>query len=127
MPALFVMFSPSPPARISARLATKMSVSLVGAPTSLSRGVPAPDAEAWYAISLLSGDQVAELPWVKNCCWVPSVFIRYRSERLTHVAQWLKRVLSKTILSPSGDRAGKRSKDVLFVKRRGFVRSGFVR
>jgi hypothetical protein len=109
-----------------------MSLSLVADPGSLRSGVPLPDAEAWKAMSLLSGDHVAELPCVRNVCSVPSASITNRSERFVvhgnaHVAQPVKRALSKTTFLPSGDKLGKPSKDVLSVKRRGFVSSGFAK
>ena len=90
--------------------------------------MPVPDAEAWKAMSLQSGDQVAELPRVRSVCSVPSVFIKNRSEELIFPVNGSdRRVLSKMIFFPSGDKLAKPSKDVLLVKRRGFVASGFIR
>src|SRR5215217_6749592 len=54
--------------RHSSTLMTKMSLSEVAAPGSFFIGSPVPDAEAWNATCLPSGDQLAELPRVRNRC-----------------------------------------------------------
>src|SRR5215468_4562913 len=81
---LLVMFTGAAvPASRSSTLTTKMSLSLVAEPGSVLIGVPVPDADAWNAMSLQSGDHVAELPRVRNVCPLPSAFIKNRSETLT--------------------------------------------
>src|SRR5439155_10985802 len=54
------------PSTGSPTLATKITLSVVGAPGSVLTGTPTPDAEAWNAMRLPSGDQVAELPRVSS-------------------------------------------------------------
>src|SRR5262249_31781953 len=79
----------------------------------------------WKAISLQSGDHVAELPRVRNVWSLPSsAFIRNRSETLVCTDF---RSLSNTIFVPSGDRSGKPSRAALAVRGRRFVPSGFMR
>src|SRR5262249_14932630 len=102
---------------------TKMSLSVVAAPGSVLVGVPVPDADAWKAMFLQSGDQVAELPWVRNIGSLPSAFIRNKSE-----IPWpARRSLSQTIRLPSGDKFAKASRVRLVVNRCGFVPSAFIR
>src|SRR5262245_16169822 len=104
-----------------------MSLSLVAPPGSGRVGRPVPDAEAWKAMFLLSGDQVAELPRIKNLCSSPLVFITNRSEVLIGSPSARFRLLSNTIFFPSGDRTGKASEAVLSVSRRRFEPSGLIR
>src|SRR5262245_12222514 len=104
-----------------------MSLSLVAAPGSVVIGRPAPEAEAWKAMYLLSGDHVAELPRIRNLCSSPLVFITNRSEVLTGSPSARFRLLMNTIFFPSGDKAGKESAAVLSVSLRTFVPSGFIR
>ncbi len=89
--------------------------------------MPVPDAEAWKAMSLQSGDQVAELPRVKCVCSLPSAFITNRSDVLSGSPSARSRLLSNTIFFPSGDKAAKPSPAALSVNRRGFVPSAFTR
>src|SRR6267142_2998947 len=104
-----------------------MSLSDAGAPASILIGRPVPDADRWNTMLLLSGDQVAELPRVRNVWRLPSCFIRNRSEVLRGSEGVLSRLLSKTILPfPSGDRLGKLSPSRLSVRRTGFVASAFI-
>src|SRR5678815_5788431 len=81
-----------------------MSLSNVAAPGSCLIGNAVPDAEAWKAMRLLSGDQVAELPLVRKRCSVPSVFITNRSDVLSGSASVRRRLLSEIIFFPSGER-----------------------
>src|SRR5262245_23950111 len=104
-----------------------MSLSLVAALGSGLIGRPAPDAEAWKATFLLSGDQLAELPRIRNLCSGPSVFITNRSEVLRGSPSARFRLLSNTIFFPSGDRAAKISEPALSVSRRRFEPSGLIR
>src|SRR5262245_13510693 len=104
-----------------------MSLSLVAALGSVLIGRPVPDAEAWKAMFLLSGDQVAELPRIRNVCSVPSVFITNRSEVFIGSPSARFRLLSNTIFFPSGDKAGKESEAALSVSRRRFAPSGLIR
>src|SRR5262245_24579597 len=104
-----------------------MSLSIVGAPGSVLVGRPRPDAEAWKAMFLLSGDQVAELPRIRNICSAPSVFITNRSEVLRGSPSARFRLLSNMIFFPSGDKVAKESTAVLSVSRRRFEPSGLIR
>src|SRR5215470_7947812 len=95
----------------------KMSLSHVAAPPSSLMGHPGipgsgggndtghvlPDAEAWNAMYLPFGDQVAELPRVSRVWFRPSAFIKNRSEVLRGSLGVLSRLLSNTIFLPSGD------------------------
>src|SRR5687768_9526102 len=100
-----------------------MSLSSVGAP---GLGLPTggtnrSDAERWKTTLLPSGDQLAELPRVRNSWWLPSCFITNRSEPFGSggEANRLTRLLSNTIVPfPSGDNAGSTSRSALSVKRR---------
>src|SRR6266542_3917921 len=103
----------------SSTLAVKMSLSDVAAPGSALIGSPVPEADAWNAMFLPSGDQVAELPRVRNVCPLPSVSITNRSDVLRGSVSVLFRLLSNAIFFPSGDRFGNESEEVLFVTRRG--------
>src|SRR5262245_8596296 len=105
----------------------KMSPSLTGGPRSGLVGSPVPDAEAWKAMFLLSGDQVAELPRIRNICSSPLVFITNRSEVLIGPPSARFRLLSNTIFFPSGDNAGKLSVAALSVSRLKFAPSGLIR
>src|SRR6185503_1821672 len=96
--------------RKSATFMTKISPSVVAAPGRTLIGLPLPDAEAWNAICLPSGDQVPEAPGTRGVCPVPSTFITKRCEVLKGSPSARSRLLSKTILVPSGDKAGKQSK-----------------
>src|SRR5262249_27770295 len=99
----------------------------VAAPGSVLIGRPRPDAEAWKAMFLLSGDQVAELPRIRNLCSEPSVFITNRSSVLIGSPSARFRLLSNTIFFPSGDKAGNESAALLSVSCRRFEPSGLIR
>src|SRR6266545_5748890 len=72
---LFVMFFGRVPfLRKSSTFKTKISLSVVAAPGRALIGRPVPDAEAWNAMFLPSGDQVAELPRTSGVCPVPSAY-----------------------------------------------------
>src|SRR5215510_5243170 len=125
---LFVRFiGPATPSSKSSTFATKMSLSIVGAPASVLVGRPVPDAEAWKAMFLLSEDQAAELPRIKNRCSSPLVSITNRSEVLFGSPSARFRLLSNTIFFPSGDKAAKALPPVFSVSRRGFEPSGLIR
>src|SRR5262245_65620768 len=104
-----------------------MSLSLVAALGSGLIGRPWPDAEAWKAMFLLSEDQLAELPRVRNICSEPSVFITNRSEVLKGSPSARFRLLSNTIFFPSGDKAAKASAALLSVSLCRFAPSGLIR
>src|SRR6266540_3238284 len=87
-PTLLVMFVGGTPAMRSHTLATKMSLSMAGAPGNVPVSAPVPGAERWNAMRVLSGDQVAELPpVVRNCTLLPSALIKNRSTRLGGAAR----------------------------------------
>jgi hypothetical protein len=95
-------------------MTVKMSLSSVADPGNGLIGRPAPDADAWNAMTFETlpfgsgGAHVGEPPRVKKTCSVPSWFIRNKSEVLIGSPAARIRLLSKTILPfPSGDNAGK--------------------
>src|SRR6266496_3231427 len=113
---LFVMFfGRARFLRKSSTFKTKISLSVVAAPGKRLIGRPVPDAEAWNAIFLPSGDHVAELPRTSDVCPVPSAFITNKSDVLSGSPSARSRLLSNTILLPSGDKAGKPSEEVFSV------------
>src|SRR5262249_22886844 len=64
----------------SSTFRTKMSLSVVAAPGSLSIGRAVPDWEAWNTMDLLSGDQLAEAARVTSAdSALPSASITNRS------------------------------------------------
>lgn len=68
-----------------------------------------------------------ELPRTSGVCALPSTFTRNRCEAFWGSSSARRRLLSKTILVPSGDRAGKLSMWTFSVRRRTFEPSPSIR